>query len=166
MNIFVLDPVPEMAAQGHCDGDLVTGIRDLAVLLSTAHHLTDGTTGEDWYTPLEEPGPLGKWVGAHVANYTWAYALMVQLALEHEHRFGVEHLSWVHMGDVLENIPRGMPKTHKTMDFILKMPHVYHAEAQDGIITSSCATESYRRYYRAERLLAWTNRAVPIWCQT
>jgi hypothetical protein len=43
MNIFVLDPLPYVAAQQHCDKHVVKMILEYGQMLSTAHRLCDGT---------------------------------------------------------------------------------------------------------------------------
>ncbi len=67
MNIFVLDPFPDVAAQQHCDKHVVKMILEYGQMLSTAHRLWDATpcTAVDpanrkkpkkfWLFPSEEP---------------------------------------------------------------------------------------------------------------
>lgn len=162
MNIYVLDTNPELAAQAHCDGDLVIGIHTCGVLLSTAHNLCDAFVGDDWLLPLKEPCGLSKWVARSKAHYKWVYALMAHLAVEHEHRFGVRHATWCDMGSVLRDLPHNIAAGSGT--FWLDVPHMYRGDK--GVVTPVQVVSAYRRFYRAERMMGWTNRAVPVWART
>ena len=116
------------------------------------------------YAKAYEHHAMTKWVAKSKPHYEWVWDHALELAHEHERRFGTQHASTallptlcVAMHTVMpdngwRNPPRCMPKEYK-------VPF----DTWNGEVP--CHVESYRRYYEAAKthLHKWTNREMPSW---
>ena len=157
MNIFVLDLDPTKCAKYHCDVHVNKMLIESAQLLSTAHHILDGSNApKAIYKKTHVNHPCNKWVRESDANYDWLYDLLFNLCCEFQLRRGKDHKT---MGllDILMQTPKNIPI--KTMTpFALAMPDEY--KDSDPVI-------AYRNYYIGDKSdiakWEWSNAVIPYW---
>jgi len=180
MNIFYLDPDPQLCAMYHNDKHCIKMILEYAQLLSTAHRVIDGTLR----TGLSETGRKQKryvlpdsresvlYVATHInhpsaiwcrqsdSNYTWLYNLFCALCDEYTYRYGKTHMTDTKMRDALSQVPTNIaiaPFTGPTP----AMP--------DNVKVPGNSLKSYHNYYinNKTHLASWrgkiNSRNVPEW---
>lgn len=184
MNVFYLDPNPEICAQMHLDKHVVKMIIEYAQLMSTAHRVLDGTE----YTGLTANGrrikrwlmeneleqslmkashvnhPSGVWCRENKQNYIWLYRLWYYLLKEYTHRYGKQHSCARLLNDLYltpVNIPDGnffapTPAMPPEVKILAEFP-------TPGRKYDSLA--SYKNYYinNKSHFAKWTKREVPTW---
>ena len=157
MNIFFLDPLPEVAAKHHCDQHCSKMMIEYAQLMSTAHRLTGSPWAEQCYKTAHKNHPSTIWTRESKDNYKWLYELWSSLAREFRQRRGKDHGSWTKLKDILANVPPALPE-RLLMDPPQCMPDEYKQ--------SSC-TKAYRAYYRGDKARfakwEWPNSVQPWW---
>lgn len=151
MNIFVFDEDPQKSARAHSDRHVVKMVLETAQMLCTVHHLSGQSAP---YAKTHTEHPCVKWVQESIENYRWLVKLGLALAREYTHRYDRRHKSQ----DVIEwcaDHEPALPEGPRT-PFALAMPEKYQGED---------AVESYRRYFRGEKmhLANWTRREPPGW---
>ena len=160
MNIFYLDPNPEIAAQYHCDKHVVKQVLESAQLLCTTHHVV--FPGSPWlnhmYKPFAPNHPCAKWVRESRDNYEWLYELYICLYNEYFHRFGKIHASYIKLDNYIKVPPYGMIPRGFTQPAIV-------TSAQFNWMNSPI--DSYRAYYavRKNDMLKYTKRKKPEWIE-
>ena len=95
MNIFYLDPDPEVAAAYHCDKHVVCMIKETVQMMSTAHRML---VGDEWAdrvglvksTHYNHPSTI--WVRSSVDHYHWMLQLLHHLCDQKLKRFGTPHV--------------------------------------------------------------------------
>ena len=90
MNLFVLDPIPSVAARAHCNKHVVKMIVETAQVLSTVLHLK-GATVDGMYRPTHRAHPCTLWAASKWANFRWAASLGLALCAEYTERYGKRH---------------------------------------------------------------------------
>ena len=162
MNIFVLDEHPELAARYHNDRHVSKQILETAQILCTAHVLLDGdpiaqnTLDGMVLRPTHAFHPCATWARAASLNYDWLHRLGEALLKEYSDRFGKVH-NFNHLFNALRNKPLTIEYLAIRTPWPQCMPEHYHSED---------AVESYRRYYRNEKvhLATWSPPAsIPWW---
>ncbi|MFM7795893.1 MAG: pyrimidine dimer DNA glycosylase/endonuclease V [Candidatus Nitrosotenuis sp.] len=154
MNIFVLDPNPEICATMHCNKHVVKMILESAQMICTTHHLHPNKT-INYIIPYKKTHvnhPCNKWLRDSISNYKWLFNLTKSLNDEYKLRYNKsDHKSWLAIKDLpfpdLPNIgltrwARAMPNNYKIGDDVVK---------------------SYQTYYLNEKqkILQYKNREVP-----
>lgn len=151
MNIFYLDPDPDICAQYHNDKHVVKMILETAQMLCTAHHRSFQQAP---YRPVHKNHPCVLWACRSKENYNWLRELGLSLSREYTFRYG---------------------KSHKSEDVILKMDKAPDIIPSIGFTTPYLAmpdkyktddpVESYRNYYIEDKshIAKWKNRDVPYW---
>lgn len=172
MNIFVLDPAPQVAARNLCDKHVVKMIVESAQMMSTAHRVLDGEpttrvtkTGRNvkhWdhsnqmlclATMVHHP--CTQWVMRTNKNYLWLYqhasAMLMEYNLRYHKIHAMEKLISVHLSSCPKNIPLG-----DLTPFAQAMPDKYRSED---------AVTAYRNYYLGDkaRFAKWKNVQAPNW---
>jgi hypothetical protein len=185
MNIFYLDPDPQICAQMHCDKHVVKMIIEYAQLLSTAHRVLDGvpqrlrreTTGRQYttyrlfdsrddmlYSATHINHPSAIWVRENIENYLWLYDMWDCLLNEYTHRYGKIHAT-ARLRDTLVTppgeIPNGeffAPTPAMPVDLKVMAENPLPGRKYDSL-------KSYHKYYIVEkvRFAKWKNRNVPEW---
>lgn len=148
MNIFILDRDPQKCAEYHCDKHVVKMIVETAQILCTARFLMwDKNTS---YKPTHKWHPCVLRVCESVANYYWLCWLWLNLLYEYEKRYWKHHRTQEVINECISNIPKYSNIEIWVSDFVLCMPDQY--KWRDPV-------ESYRRYYKAEKLhfCKWKN---------
>lgn len=156
MNIFALDSDPRKAAEYHNDKHVVKMILESAQLLCSAHHMS-GSDAPYKLTHKNHPSSL--WCRETKENYLWLYELAENLCAEYTFRTGKVHKTEEKIK--LLKTPPTLPFGQLTK-FALAMPEEYKSE--DPV-------ESYRNYYRNEKIFmkngkrmdTWTRRERPSW---
>ena len=149
MNIFVLDLVPERAAEYHCDKHVVKMPLETAQILSTVHWRYGN---EAPYKPTHDRHPCTIWAGQTVENYIWAWRLGMALCKEYTYRYDRKH-ACERVLQILRMPPLRLTDRGCT-PFAKAMPEQY---------IYPTATASYRAYYQHEkaRLCTWPRRTTP-----
>jgi hypothetical protein len=154
MNLFAVDWCPERAAQALCNQHVVKMPLETAQILCTVSALL-GRPGP--YKPTHAQHPCTRWVMRTIGNWRWAADHGYALCAEYTRRYGKRHASQ----DVLDwccSRAAAVPGTcDGLLPFVQAMPEQY--QGPDPV-------ESYRAYYRAEKLKfgKWAPRAqVPEW---
>ena len=140
MNLFYLDENPRKAAQYHCDDHVSVMPKELAQMLSTAHHVKDGSQcvfKDHLYKMAYVNHPVTKWVRRSTPNYRYTFRLFQELCREFEWRRGKAHAT-TRLFPFLRQVPKG----------IRSYLFTYPALAMDD----ECKIEdepvlSYREYY-------------------
>lgn len=158
MNIFVLDKIPEAAAQYHCDKHVVKMILESAQMLCTVANELGLTTP---YKTTHKNHPCTKWARESKANYRWLLDLFIALHYEWQYRYNhkTNHKSFdkllvgLDYQLVLDSLPdlgltpfaQAMPDNYKDID----------------------AVKAYRAYYLGDKadLLYYTKRNKPNWME-
>lgn len=165
MNIFILDNDPSKAAQYHCDKHVVKMILESAQMLSTAHHMIDGSFNAERrikgiLQPTHINHPCSMWAREASANYEWLHSLLVNLLAEYTRRYNRIHkfaaialnLSMlpVEMGDYM----RG-----ERTPFVQCMPEQYK--------NPRSAVQAYRAYYFGEKreMVTWKTPTPKWWIE-
>ncbi len=155
MNIFYLDINPTLAAQYQCDKHVVKMIVETAQLMSTAHHILDGSSADPGlYKSTHKNHPSAIWVRESNNNYNWLLCHLMALLHEYHHRYGKRHKT----GDLLPILmrpPKNIPITY------FKNP----PQCMPDEFKTENTVEAYRNYYRTGKahLLAYTKRERPDW---
>jgi hypothetical protein len=167
MNIFFLDQDVIECSKYHSDKHVVKMILEYAQMLSTAHRvLADDTAQvpEELYKVTHVNHPCSIWTRESFANYSWLYALMINLHYEYRFRYGWDksHKTLVKLERALANVPEALRETerHLISKPALAMPDEY--KSPDG-----CPVKSYRAYYamgKSESIIAFNkSRQAPEW---
>lgn len=181
MNIFYIDPDPEICAQYHNSKHVVKMILEQAQLLSTAHRVLDGKevvlksktnrNVKRWilndirenilYSASHVNHPSAVWCRQSKTNYLWLVELTVALCKEYTYRYGKTHkCEQIGLVELLKTPPQNIPvglftEPIPAMDEKYKVPNN--------------SLESYRKYYREgkKHLAKWSgkinSRPVPNW---
>lgn len=149
MNIFVLDRIPETAAQYHCDKHVVKMPLETAQILSAVHWRYGN---EPPYALTHPNHPCTLWAGQTVENYRWLVRLGLALCKEYTHRYDKRHGS-ERVIQLLRMPPLQLTARGFTA-FAKAVPEQYIMADTVG---------SYRAYYQNEkaRISAWTRREIP-----
>ena len=177
MNIFYLDPDPQICAEMHNNKHCVKMILEYAQLLSTAHRVLDGVITEGvsptgrkrksyvlsdsreniLYSATHINHPSAIWVRQNHQNYIWLSQLLYALCKEYTYRYGKVHkVQREGLLEMLFNWPMNIPMGEFT-EPTPAMP--------DGVKVSGDSIKSYRNYYIKNKahLANWKNRKVPDW---
>lgn len=180
MNIFILDTDPKLAAVYHGNRHVLSQIKEICQMMSTAHRLLDGeqyvgfsksgrkakrwklndsTSDSIVYSATHINHPCAVWVRQSKENYTFAHNLLVALCSEYTYRYGKIHKTFrTELGNILKAVPKNIKSVGLT-PFAQAMPDEYrHAD----VVTA------YRAYYKhgKSHLHNWKNREVPDWIST
>jgi len=158
MNIFVLNLIPRLAAQAHCDKHVVKMILETAQLLYSAHHVAGGPLPDGAYKKTHVNHPCAIWVRQSASNYMWLAELGFWLCREYQYRYGEHkvHKTERHIIWLCKNLPLGIPYLPMT-SFALAMPMEYKRD--DPV-------DAYRTYYienkvKVRNIVKYTRRQAP-----
>lgn len=159
MNIFVLDLIPERAAQYHCDKHVVKMILETAQILSTVVVGKIPQAREVLYKPTHKSHPCVIWASQSVKNMLWLASLGFALCEEFEYRYGKKHKSEkiILNATILGlTFPRIKYPEVELTPFTQAMPEKYRNDNP---------VKAYRDYYKNEKkhLLTYTKRENPPW---
>jgi hypothetical protein len=178
MNIFFLDPDPEVCAKEHLDKHVVKMIIEYAQLMSTAHRILDGVPTTEkvngrnlkrWklsddreailYKASHFNHPSAIWVRNSQKNYAWLFSMWRHLLREYTFRYGKIHSS-ERLLFALSKAPKNISNDSWTqptpaMPFECK---VFNGQEIDSML-------SYRNYYlqKKSHFAKWTKREMPVW---
>ena len=189
MNIFYLDPDPQICAEMHCDRHVLKMIIEYSQLMSTAHRVLDGTEYTDltangrrikrWRLDDERESVLYKashinhpstiWTRSNRDNYIWLYRMWYHLCKEYTHRYGKVH-ACARLEEALWIPPHKIIKS-EFYPPTPAMPTELKVMADKPLPGRKYdSLKSYHKYYVTEkvRFAKWKNRNVPEWfkCQT
>jgi hypothetical protein len=171
MNIFVLHNDPVESARMMCDKHVVKMILESCQLLSTAHHVLDGSEviiasdKRKYKSYISKKADICKatminhpctiWVRENRSNYIWLWKHAHALCNEYKQRYGKTHAMEAMLFNGLFNPPDNISKGKLTA-FPQAMPDSY--KDNDAVI-------AYRRYYLGEkvRFAKWKAGGVPEW---
>jgi hypothetical protein len=161
MNIFFLSFDTKKCAIMHNDKHLVKMIIEMAQLLSTAQHLSNGKANKEIiYKASYNNHPCAIWVRQCKENYLWTLQLLEELLNEYEFRYMKEH------------------KTKRLLKELSLIPELNTLDQKTPpplIVSDDCKTidnffilktiKSYRKYYLdyKRHLAKWTKRQPPAW---
>lgn len=133
-------------------------ILEYAQLLSTAHHVIDGTPKREVYRPTHINHPSAVWTRQSFNNYNWLWALLRETCKEYTHRYGKVHK--VESSCLLKRL-WFQPETPIMTSAPLSAPPQCMPEEYKKDNT----VEAYREYYIKGKtnLLKWTKRETPYW---
>jgi Pyrimidine dimer DNA glycosylase len=171
MNIFVLDSDAATSARMMCDKHVVKMIVESCQLLSTAHHVLDGTevlidSGKRKYktfvckkqnickaTMINHPCTI--WVRETRDNYVWLWKHAYALCKEYTRRYNKVHVMEKMLLNHLYNFPKNIMK-NKMTNFAQAMPDQY--KNKNAVI-------AYREYYLNEKagFAKWKATEIPVW---
>lgn len=146
MNIFFLDPSPEIAASYHCNQHLSKMILESAQMLSTAYHSIglDPIHVPDLYKPAYQGHPCTQWVCHSTDNMAWL--ILLCNALESERlTIGMNpHSSMCVVEQIADVIAYDFPLSHpsRISEPALAMP------AWIKYKTTLSPVEKYKQYYQ------------------
>ena len=177
MNIFYLNPNPEICAQWHNNSHCSKMIIEYAQLMSTAHRVLDG---EEYYGQTKNGRkikrwklssnlesvlykashvnhPSGIWVRQSRGNYFWLYELWKELNKEFMYRYDHDksHESFRKLEDALYMPPMNIPDGTWTEP----------TPAMPDDVKDNCSLTAYRNYYieYKQHLAKWGKREEPHW---
>ena len=155
MNIFLLDWIPRVAAEYHCDKHVVKMILETAQLLYTAHRCCGSDVPENAYKLTHKNHPCAKWVRESLTNYLWLASLGWWLCKEYTFRYGKTHKTESHIVWLLTNHP-ALPFREMT-EPALAMPDIYK---------QANPIEAYRTFYRENKqkergIVTYKGRTIP-----
>lgn len=165
MNIFYLDPNPEICARYHCDKHVIKMIVESAQILSTVHHILDSAY-KPAYKPTHKNHPCVKWAAKSLFNYDFVSKLGLKLCAEYEYRYSRIHASAHILFGLYENVPQSIPIGEFTPPPQC-MPEQYRLENLLSLYgnTITETVTAYRNYYIGEKssFAKWTIREEPEW---
>lgn len=156
MNIFFLDPQPEIAARMHCDKHVCKMIVEYAQMLSTAHHETGSPIAIRVYKPTHKNHPANVWVRSNAMHYHWLYQLWRSLGDEYQTAYNRNHLSIVKLATPLITAPPNLPVK----------PFEMPPQCMPDEFKASDTVEAYRQFYILGKPFAKWNRPkseMPEW---
>lgn len=159
MNIFILDANPFSIPPMMLDKHAVKMVLETAQMLCTAHRVLDSVDeikGIPLYKAAHVNHPCSIWARENITNYRWLHSHFMALCMEYTHRYGKTHLCASKFLYALSNPPINIPLGKLTP----------FAQAMPDYCKSSCAINSYRKYYCMEKSSLpqkWTNRKPPAW---
>jgi len=178
MNIFYLDPDPQICAEMHNNKHCVKMILEYAQLLSTAHRVLDGTlidrlspSGRKQkayvladnresalYSATHINHPSAIWVRKTHQNYIWLTELLEELCCEYTYRYEKTHK--VERDGLLKVLRTNIPANIPIGPFTAPTPAM-----PDDVKVPGNSLASYRNYYNKNKthLANWKNRPVPQW---
>lgn len=125
-----------------------------AQLLSTCHRVLESPFADQVYRKTHPNHPCNIWIRESRSNYEWLFKFLLKQFEEFRYRRNKPHGS-EKLIDILSNNP--VEKDIGLTPFALCMPEKY---------IGSCAVESYRKFYNAEKrhLFEWDGgREKPYW---
>lgn len=155
MNIFYLSHDVKQCAEWHVDKHVVKMIMEYAQLLSTAHHVLDGSNAiAGLLKKTHENHPCAKWARESSGNYEWLYSMFCAVLDEKVYRYTKPHM-YENLREPLSNLPKNI----HIGNFTNPPAAVGEAIKYEDII------ETYKSYYRIEKthLHAWKKRERPEW---
>jgi hypothetical protein len=180
MNIFYLDPDPQICAEMHNNKHCVKMILEYAQLLSTAHRVLDGTIIDrlstsgrkqkayvlaDYresalYSATHINHPSAIWVRKTHQNYIWLTELLEELCYEYTYRYEKTHK--VERDGLLKVLRTNLPANIPIGPFTGPTPAM-----PDDVKVPGNSLASYRNYYNKNKthLADWKKRPVPQWFQ-
>jgi hypothetical protein len=180
MNIFYLDPDPQICAEMHNNKHCVKMILEYAQLLSTAHRVLDGTlidrlspSGRKQkahvladnresalYSATHINHPSAIWVRKTHQNYIWLTELLEELCYEYTYRYEKTHK--VERDGLLKVLRTNLPANIPIGPFTAPTPAM-----PDDVKVPGNSLASYRNYYNKNKthLADWKKRPVPQWFQ-
>ena len=183
MNIFYLDPNPELAAQYHMDKHVIKMPVEMAQMLCTNIYILNGLTSrtqsakkENYesvlnmfrnFPPRENSvypfylfafpnHPCTIWLRSSIANTLWGLELFKHLCKEYSYRYNkVRDLEKVYEW-LVENYPLHLINESLPTKPAQAMPENYFNE---------CSVLAYRNYYMGDKrnLANWKKREKPSW---
>jgi hypothetical protein len=148
MNIFYLHENPYVSAVAMTNKHVVKMIVESAQLLSTAHHVLDGTDAiAGIYKPAYVNHPCAVWVRETMGNYLWLVEHLFALLNEYAIRYGKmpEDHATHKVAMQLINLPKKLVKAPIRTPMRLAITNVAHHVPNNPV-------QSYRNYYVAEKL--------------
>ena len=180
MNIFYLDPDPQICAEMHNNKHCVKMILEYAQLLSTAHRVLDGTlidrlspSGRKQkayvladnresalYSATHINHPSAIWVRKTHQNYIWLTELLEELCCEYTYRYEKTHK--VERDGLLKVLRTNLPANIPIGPFTAPTPAM-----PDDVKVPGNSLASYRNYYNKNKthLADWKKRPGPQWFQ-
>jgi len=180
MNIFYLDPDPQICAEMHNNKHCVKMILEYAQLLSTAHRVLDGTMSVGLsdsgrrktsyilpdhrnnilYSATHINHPSAIWVRKTHQNYIWLTELLEELCYEYTYRYEKTHK--VERDGLLKVLRTNLPANIPIGPFTAPTPAM-----PDDVKVPGNSLASYRNYYNKNKthLADWKKRPVPQWFQ-
>jgi hypothetical protein len=177
MNIFVLNEDPKQAAWDMCNKHVVKMIVESCQLLSTAHHVLDGseitrtgkngrkfktyeTSRKDFFFPsllrcTMVNHPCTIWTRSSAAAYHWLWLHVKEMLKVYEARYNKIHSYDSLVQYSLIHLPLNIPLV-PLPPFAQAMPDEYKREN---------AVEAYRAYYvgAKSRFAVWPENKIPKW---
>ena len=165
MNVFYLDPNPATCARMHCDKHTVKMILEYSQLLSTAHHILDGSPAIECYKMTHKNHPSAVWARSTRTNYAWLHELLACLCAEYTYRYGRVHAT--QEKGIVSNLKK-LPANLKAVGKDWYDPPQWDEPPQcmpDHCKVDGSAVAAYRKYYLVEkqRMLCYTKRITPDW---
>ena len=145
MNIFVLHPMPDVAARMQCDKHVSKMTLETAQMLCTVINELGGTSP---YKSAHVNHPCSVWARETMGNFIWLWEHGMALAKEYTDRYGKVHKSEAvirHCRKAIKDVAwLGGPsfKSRTVTPHPLCMPDQYKGED---------VFESYRRFYIGEK---------------
>jgi hypothetical protein len=147
MNIFYLDQSPVVSAQAMTNKHVVKMIVESAQLLSTAHHILDGTDAiVGIYKPTHRNHPSAVWTRETFGNYIWLRDHLGALLDEYGNRYNKQPSDHA-TNQVFKRLfypPKNIP--------LLSLTPIKPAITNKIHIVEGDGVKSYRNYYVAEKI--------------
>jgi hypothetical protein len=160
MNLFVLDRMPEIAAQYNCDAHVRKIILEATEMMGCAYD--DGYFAPwPWVSKSKFVNhPMTIWVRESRQNFDWTIQHAYALCDEFEYRFGKRHKCRDYIDWIAMNIPIDNLENSGRTDW----PRCF-GNFKDDISITNNAVEDYRNYYKIAKrhLIKYTRREIPFW---
>lgn len=182
VNIFYLDPIPNVCAKYHMDRHVTKMVLEYCQLLSTTHRVLDGTksiglssSGRKqtryvladsretiMYSATHINHPSTVWVRQSDGNYFWLTNLLVELCKEYTYRYGKVH-KCERIG-LVKLLYECVPDNMDVIAFTEPTPAM-----PDNCRVLGDSVKSYHNYYieNKQHLASWkgkiNGRKVPSW---
>lgn len=157
MNIFYTSHNPLEAARDHCVRHNVKMILEHLQMLSTAHHVLDGSEAlQGLYKATHTNHPSSVWTRSSVSHYEWLLDCTGELLKLYTARTGKIHKSQA-VFELCQTLPKGI----KDRDFTpppIAAPDRYKAMA---VFDKNKTPEAYRAYLQS-KFKEWITRDKPL----
>lgn len=163
MNIFYTNECPIQTALDHNKRHQVKQILEFAQMLSTAHHVLDGTVTQ--YKPTHPSHPSSVWIRSSVEHYNWSVRCALHLCKLFKESKGKEHATQ-RVLETLSTPPKAIPNK-KFCEPPPAMPDEFKAIAIFKPVTiayQKYLCSKYAEWQQRDKPLKveWTHR-VPSW---
>jgi hypothetical protein len=168
MNIFVLDPCPQKAAEYNCDkhlskivveiSQMAANCFDVNILKSAPANMLGQPRKHSYFNH-----PVSKWMRETIGNLLWSIDHAFALERERIYRGYNPHFSIRFINWVAENFDKSIVPYGNQTEFAVAIAPTMQCR-QHPSFNDANSVDKYRLYYQYDKpFVTWTKRNKPDW---